>query len=379
MTAAAFGALSLYGYTTKKDLSGWGSFLIMGVIGIIIAAIVNIFLQSSALQFAISVIGVLVFAGLTAYDTQRIKDGYYEVMNDARWRWRRAPSWARSASTSTSSTCSRSLLSAVRQPRVALGRNVDRTKGPAFGGALCFWARCSGKLLSQASRGMPPHDEASVRAATAADIAAITAIYRPAVLQGTASFELEPPDEPEMLRRFKAITEAGYPYFVAELDGRVVGYAYANAYRTRPAYRFTVEDSIYIAPEAQGKGIGRAAAEGADRCVDGQRLSADGRGDRRLRAITARSRLHRNAGFTFCGTIHSVGYKFGRWLDSVIMELPLGEGDKSPAAVETAYSVVLRPDGPQTAASRTFLLQDAQHPGRVVPRLRIRPVAATTL
>src|SRR5262245_16468640 len=79
VTAAAFGALSLYGYTTKKDLSGWGSFLIMGVFGIIIAAIVNLFLQSSALQFAISVIGVLVFAGLTAYDTQRIKDGYYEV------------------------------------------------------------------------------------------------------------------------------------------------------------------------------------------------------------------------------------------------------------------------------------------------------------
>jgi FtsH-binding integral membrane protein len=83
VTAAAFGALSLYGYTTKKDLSGWGSFLIMGVFGIIIAAIVNIFLQSSALQFAISVIGVLVFAGLTAYDTQRIKDTYYDVMGDA--------------------------------------------------------------------------------------------------------------------------------------------------------------------------------------------------------------------------------------------------------------------------------------------------------
>ena len=82
ITAAAFGGLSLYGYTTKKDLSGWGSFLIMGVIGIIIAGLVNLFLQSSALQFAISVIGVLVFAGLTAYDTQRIKDGYHEVMGD---------------------------------------------------------------------------------------------------------------------------------------------------------------------------------------------------------------------------------------------------------------------------------------------------------
>ena len=83
VTAAAFAGLSLYGYTTKRDLSGWGSFLIMGLIGIIVAAIVNIFLQSSALQFAISVIGVLVFAGLTAYDTQRIKDGYYEIAGNA--------------------------------------------------------------------------------------------------------------------------------------------------------------------------------------------------------------------------------------------------------------------------------------------------------
>ncbi len=82
VTAIAFGGLSLWGYTTKKDLSGWGSFLIMGVVGIIAAALVNLFLQSSALQFAISAIGVLVFAGLTAYDTQRIKDTYYEVAGD---------------------------------------------------------------------------------------------------------------------------------------------------------------------------------------------------------------------------------------------------------------------------------------------------------
>ena len=83
ITAAAFGALSLYGYTTKKDLSGWGSFLIMGVVGIIIASLVNLFLQSSALQFAVSAIGVLVFAGLTAYDTQRLKHTYDFVANDA--------------------------------------------------------------------------------------------------------------------------------------------------------------------------------------------------------------------------------------------------------------------------------------------------------
>jgi uncharacterized protein len=83
VTAAAFGALSIYGYTTQRDLSGWGSFLIMGVIGILIAGLLNIWLQSGALQFAISVIGVLVFAGLTAYDTQQIKDNYYSVMGDA--------------------------------------------------------------------------------------------------------------------------------------------------------------------------------------------------------------------------------------------------------------------------------------------------------
>ncbi|MEO0791048.1 MAG: Bax inhibitor-1/YccA family protein [Pseudomonadota bacterium] len=85
VTAAAFAGLSVFGYTTKKDLSGWGSFLIMGLIGIIIAAIVNIFLQSGALQFAISVIGVLVFAGLTAYDTQRLKDEYYQLAGDQTW------------------------------------------------------------------------------------------------------------------------------------------------------------------------------------------------------------------------------------------------------------------------------------------------------
>jgi phosphinothricin acetyltransferase len=170
--------------------------------------------------------------------------------------------------------------------------------------------------------------QAILRAATAGDIAAVAAIYRLAVLTGTASFEIEPPDEAEMLSRFEAVAAAGYPYFVAELDGRVVGYAYASAYRTRPAYRFTVEDSIYIAPEAQGKGVGTLLLRALiDACV--------ARGDRLMVAVIGDSRnhasitLHRTAGFTFCGTIHSVGYKFGRWLDSVIMELPLGEGDRS--------------------------------------------------
>ena len=183
--------------------------------------------------------------------------------------------------------------------------------------------------------------EATLRAATAADVAAITAIYRPAVLHGTASFELEPPDEAEMLRRFEAIAVGAYPYFVAELDGRVAGYAYANAYRTRPAYRFTVEDSIYLAPEAQGKGIGKALLKALidASTAKGYRLMVAVIGDSRQFASIA---LHRSAGFTFCGTIHSVGYKFGRWLDSVIMELPLGEGDRS-APPEVAQAVRRQP------------------------------------
>jgi len=168
----------------------------------------------------------------------------------------------------------------------------------------------------------------TIRSAIASDIPAIAAIYGASVLHGTASFELEPPSEAEMLRRFEAIAGGGYPYVVAEIDGRVAGYAYASAYRTRPAYRFTVEDSVYIAADAQGKGIGRVLlASLIGTCTSqGFRLMVGIIGDS---AHHASIRLHRRAGFTFCGTIHSVGYKFGRWLDSVIMELPLGEGDTS--------------------------------------------------
>jgi L-amino acid N-acyltransferase YncA len=171
----------------------------------------------------------------------------------------------------------------------------------------------------------------TVRPAAAADIPAIAAIYSPAVLTGTASFEVDPPDEAEMLRRFEAITGAGYPYFVAEFEGRIAGYAYASAYRTRPGYRFTVEDSVYVATDAQGKGVGKALLERViARCRDdGYRLMIAVIGDS---ANFASITLHRRLGFRYCGTIHSVGYKFGRWLDSVTMELPLGEGDRSTPA-----------------------------------------------
>jgi L-amino acid N-acyltransferase YncA len=113
---------------------------------------------------------------------------------------------------------------------------------------------------------------------------------------------------------------------VAEGDGGVLGYAYVNAYRSRPAYRFTVEDSIYLAPEAQGKGVGRLLLGALiDACVGaGFRLMVAVIGDSSQLPSIA---LHRRMGFTFCGTIHSVGYKHGRWLDSVIMQMPLGAGD----------------------------------------------------
>lgn len=167
-----------------------------------------------------------------------------------------------------------------------------------------------------------------IRPAIPSDIDAITAIYEPAVRHGTASFELEPPDAAEMLTRYRTITAAGFPYLVAERDGVIVGYAYANHYRTRPAYRFTVEDSVYVAPAAHGMGIGRAL-------LDALIVESETRGFRQMIAVIGDSRqigsiaLHRAAGFTFSGTLHSVGYKFGRWLDSVLMQRALGPGDRT--------------------------------------------------
>lgn len=169
----------------------------------------------------------------------------------------------------------------------------------------------------------------TIRLATETDVPAITAIYRPAVLTGSASFEIEPPDEAEMLRRFRAITGGGYPYIVAETDGRVAGYAYLGAYRTRCAYDWTVEDSIYVDEGAQGKGIGRLLLA---RLV----ALAEPKGYRQIIAVIGDSanapsiQLHRALGFTYCGVIHSIGFKHGRWLDSVIMQRAIGAGDAAP-------------------------------------------------
>jgi L-amino acid N-acyltransferase YncA len=169
----------------------------------------------------------------------------------------------------------------------------------------------------------------SLRAAHAHDLAAIAAIYDEAVRYGTASFEIEPPDLPEMTRRFEALRAGAYPYLVAEQDGAILGYAYAGPYRARPAYHWSVEDSIYIAPPAQRRGIGRLLL---DRLIG----EAEAGGFRQMIAVigdsanTGSVELHRAAGFRMVGTFDNVGFKFGRWLDSVLMQRPLGKGATEP-------------------------------------------------
>jgi len=170
-----------------------------------------------------------------------------------------------------------------------------------------------------------------LREATAADLPAITAIYAHHVQHGLASFETEPPTLTEMTQRFTAITESGYPYLVAAQDGAVLGYAYANHYRTRPAYRFTVEDSIYVAADAAGRGIGRALL---DRLI----AACTARGHRQMLAVIGDSanhasiNLHRACGFTLKCTLDAVGFKFGRWVDSVLMQRTLGAGQATSPA-----------------------------------------------
>ena len=164
-----------------------------------------------------------------------------------------------------------------------------------------------------------------VRKAVIADVPAITDIYAYAVRHGTASFEIEPPDEAEMARRQRALFDGDFPYLVAEHDGTIMGYAYAGPYRPRPAYRFSVEDSVYVAPQAHRRGVGRALL---DRLI----IESEARGFRQMIAVIGDSsqtpsiELHRAAGFRLIGSIESVGFKFGRWLDSVLMQRALGPG-----------------------------------------------------
>ena len=167
-----------------------------------------------------------------------------------------------------------------------------------------------------------------LRDCRADDLNAVLEIYAREVREGTASFELEPPDLVELTARWQAIRRARLPYLVAEQRGRILGYAYAGAYRARPGYRYTVEDSVYVAPFAHRQGIGRAL-------LDAVVSAAAARGMRQMVAIIGDSahvasiRLHEQAGFRLVGVLENVGCKFGRWLDTVLMQRALGDGAAS--------------------------------------------------
>lgn len=173
---------------------------------------------------------------------------------------------------------------------------------------------------------------ALIRPSTSADVAAITAIYGWNVTHGTGTFELEAPSEADMAQRRTDLLGKGLPWLVAERDGTVLGYAYAGQFRPRMAFRFTLEDSIYLAPEAQGQGLGRLLlAELIARC---QALGA-----RQMIAVIGDSAnagsiaLHRACGFSDAGLLRATGWKFDRWLDVMLMQRDLGLGGGS-AAVE---------------------------------------------
>jgi phosphinothricin acetyltransferase len=168
-----------------------------------------------------------------------------------------------------------------------------------------------------------------VRDASDGDMAAVQRIYVHHVLKGLATFEEEPPSTEELLSRRSAIVALGLPYLAAELDGAVVGYAYAAVYRTRPAYRYTIEDSVYVADGFGGRGIGRALlAELIARCETGPwRQMIAVIGDSGNAASIA---VHRSLGFEHAGTLGSVGFKLGRWVDTVLMQRALGQGGLTP-------------------------------------------------
>jgi phosphinothricin acetyltransferase len=166
-----------------------------------------------------------------------------------------------------------------------------------------------------------------IRPTEEGDLPPIAAIYGESVLTGTASYELEPPGVAEMTRRWRNVTGNGFPHFVAVGDGDVLGYAYAGPYHQRPGYRFSVEDSIYIAPAAQRKGIGRALLTQLIATCETQgfrQMIAVIGGDPGPRASV---KLHASLGFREVGTIHGSGFKHGRWLDTVFMQRALGAGN----------------------------------------------------
>ena len=160
------------------------------------------------------------------------------------------------------------------------------------------------------------------------DIPAITAIYRHHVLTGTGTFEIDPPSESDMLTRRADVLAKGLPYLVVEEAGQVLGFAYCNWFKPRPAYRFSAEDSIYMAADAHHKGLGKALL--AELCTQAERA-----GVRKFLAVIGDSAnagsigVHRSVGFTPVGIVKSCGWKFDRWLDVVMMEKTLGAGDST--------------------------------------------------
>lgn len=159
----------------------------------------------------------------------------------------------------------------------------------------------------------------------------VQAIYAPHVLHGLATFEESPPSTEEMLSRRASVLGLGLPYLVAEIDGRVVGYSYATAYRARPAYRHTIEDSVYVAEGLRRRGIGGRLLSGLiAQCERGpwrQMLAVIGDS-----ANSGSIELHRRLGFQPIGTLRSVGFKLGRWVDTVLMQRGLGAGDSTRPA-----------------------------------------------
>ena len=168
-----------------------------------------------------------------------------------------------------------------------------------------------------------------LRDATPADVPAITAIYAAEVRDHVNTYEYDAPDAAEMARRMQTVLDAGYPYLVAEHDGRLAGYAYASSFRSRAAYHWVVENSVYVAGDAQGKGIGAALLQALiEACSE--------RGYRQMVAVigeasnTASIRLHERFGFTHVGTFPGIAWKHERWLDTVFMQRALGAGNQKP-------------------------------------------------
>ena len=207
ITAATFGALSLYGYTTKRDMSGMGSFLFMGLIGIIIASLVNLFLASSMLQFIVSVVGVLVFAGLTAWDTQRLKNDYiYGYASQGGDIAETCGDHRRAVALPELHQPVHAAAAAARPARLSAQASEPNRKPRPHGRGFSFGESKNNLLAMSAPE---------IRPATEADLPAITEIYEHAVRYGTATFELIPPDLAEMTRRFRTLMDGGFPYLVA--------------------------------------------------------------------------------------------------------------------------------------------------------------------